>query len=68
MKQADRVKKIICLCMCCKDYRNNKGEWGELPEDLKTSDVMVSHGVCPDCLMRVYGRKSVTQNSNSVVM
>lgn len=54
--------------MCCKDYRNKLGQWEKLPEELKAEGVMISHGICPNCLKRVYGRESVVQNNDNAVM
>lgn len=60
--------RIICLCMCCKDYRNDAGQWEQLPQTLQGSGYRVSHGICPDCLKRVYGRESVIATAKPSLM
>ena len=30
MNEEASDNRIICLCMCCKDYRNSAGQWGVL--------------------------------------
>ena len=52
-------KKIICLCMCCQDYRDDHGNWGSLPESLEKASVMISHGLCPSCIENVYQKQGL---------
>ncbi|MDH5359958.1 MAG: hypothetical protein OEX03_05300 [Gammaproteobacteria bacterium] len=68
LQAVEQEKNIICLCMCCQDYRNDAGQWGKLPQELYGADHRVSHGICPDCLKRVYGRESVIDANKSTQM
>jgi PAS domain S-box-containing protein len=55
LKEIRSLKGIIPLCSCCKKIRDDKGYWTQLEEYLlEHSDAEVSHGLCPDCMKRLY--------------
>ena len=46
---------ILPICMHCKKIRNDQGYWNQVEAYIsRHSDVTFSHGICPDCLRRVY--------------
>ena len=57
----DHVKTlqgILPVCMHCKKIRNDDDSWQKIEQYLQVhTDVKVSHGVCPDCLERLYPEK-----------
>lgn len=46
---------LIPICASCKNVRDDKGYWNQIEEYLSThSDSQISHGVCPDCMKKLY--------------
>ncbi len=51
------LQGIIPICSHCKKIRDDKGYWNILEAYLqKHSDALFSHGICPDCSDKLYGR------------
>jgi two-component system, response regulator PdtaR len=49
------LKGLVPICANCKKIRNDKGFWEALESYMKkNSDVEFSHGLCPDCIAKVY--------------
>jgi PAS domain S-box-containing protein len=59
-KTSARLKSlegIIAICMYCKKIRNEKQSWEQLENYLiENTDAMFSHGLCPECAEKEYGR------------
>jgi len=53
-----RVKTLsgfLPICVSCKKIRDDKGYWTQVEEYLRDhSEVEFSHGLCPDCLKKLY--------------
>lgn len=46
---------LLPICAWCKKVRDDKGYWSRIEEFLRHhSDVVVSHGVCPDCIQHYF--------------
>lgn len=49
------LKGIIPICANCKKIRNDKGYWQQVESYIEEfADVDFSHGICPDCLRKLY--------------
>lgn len=49
------LKGILPICSSCKKIRDDKGYWEKLENYIKlNSDAEFSHGLCPDCLQKLY--------------
>jgi len=49
------LKGMIPICYSCKKIRDDKGYWERIEEYIsKHSDAQFSHGICPDCLKKLY--------------
>lgn len=49
---------LVPICAKCKKIRDDKGYWNILEQYIEThSDVLFSHGMCPECLDELYGTK-----------
>jgi len=46
----------ICMCAWCKKVRDNNGLWVEF--GVPAGEIMVSHGICPDCARGVRSEMS----------
>ena len=53
-----RVKTLsgmLPICASCKKIRDDKGYWSRIEAYISThSDVLFSHGICPDCEKKAY--------------
>jgi PAS domain-containing protein len=54
----DRVKTLsglLPICASCKKIRNDRGYWDHVDHYLQChTEVTFSHGICPDCLRKLY--------------
>jgi len=52
------LKGIVPICSACKKIRDDKGYWNVLELYIqKHSDASFSHGICPDCVDKLYGEE-----------
>lgn len=65
VKERDRLEKalaeirtlrgIVPICSSCKKIRNDKGYWQQVEVYVSdNSEAEFSHGICPDCMTRLY--------------
>jgi hypothetical protein len=46
---------LVPICASCKKIRDDKGYWTQLEAYLQAhSQARFSHGVCPDCMKKLY--------------
>ena len=51
------LKGIIPICASCKKVRTNQGFWHQEEVDFRDhSEAKFSHGICPDCIEKLYPR------------
>lgn len=49
------LKGLLPICSNCKKIRDDKGYWNQIEVYLhEHSDLDFSHGICPDCAVRLY--------------
>lgn len=49
------LQKLLPICAGCKKIRNDQGFWEQVEEYFSHhSDTTFTHGLCPDCLRRLY--------------
>jgi nitrogen fixation/metabolism regulation signal transduction histidine kinase len=49
------LRKLIPICASCKKIRDEKAYWNSLEAYFKRHlDIDFTHGICPDCLKRLY--------------
>jgi CheY-like chemotaxis protein len=50
------LRGILPICAHCKNIRNDEGYWEKVESYIeKHSDVLFTHGFCPDCQKKFYG-------------
>ncbi|MCB9481335.1 MAG: PAS domain S-box protein [Desulfobacteraceae bacterium] len=55
LKEIKTLQGILPICSSCKKIRDDKGYWTQLEEYLSDhSDAELSHGICPDCMKKLY--------------
>lgn len=57
------LKGIIPICASCKKIRDDKGYWNEIEQYIEeNTDADFSHGICPECSIRLYPEFSKLRN------
>ena len=55
LEEVKRLSGLLSICASCKRIANEGGEWEPMESYLQThSQAKFSHGVCPDCLRKLY--------------
>ncbi len=56
ISEVKHLSGLLPICASCKKIRDDKGYWNQIESYLrKHSDAKFSHGLCPECLDRMYG-------------
>ncbi len=57
-KALSEVKKLsgmLPICASCKKIRDDKGYWNQIESYIKDrSEAQFSHGICPECMKKIY--------------
>lgn len=52
------LRGIIPICAKCKKIRDDEGLWKQIEVYIeKHSEALFSHGLCPECMERMYGKQ-----------
>ena len=55
LEEVKLLSGLLSICASCKRITNERGDWEPLESYLQThSQAKFSHGVCPDCLRKLY--------------
>jgi hypothetical protein len=55
IEQVKTLKGIVPICANCKKIRDDQGYWEQVDAYVsRHTDARFSHGICPDCLKRLY--------------
>jgi hypothetical protein len=55
--QIHMLRRLIPICASCKKIRDDKGHWRQLETYFhEHADVEFTHGMCPACVHRLYGK------------
>ena len=58
-----RLRGLIPICANCKDVRDDTGAWKQLETYIEQNSLaLFSHGMCPKCLEKLYGKEEWYQN------
>ena len=53
--QVETLSGMLPICANCKKIRDDKGYWNQVESYIeKRSGVSFSHGICPDCMKKLY--------------
>jgi PAS domain S-box-containing protein len=51
------LRGLIPICASCKKIRDDKGFWSQVEVYVRDrSEAEFSHGICPDCMKKLYGK------------
>ena len=55
LEEVKLLSGLLSMCASCKRITNERGDWEPLESYLQThSQAKFSHGLCPDCLRKIY--------------
>jgi len=55
LSDVKRLSGLIPICANCKKIRDDKGYWADVEKYIsERSDVDFTHGICPDCMKKLY--------------
>jgi hypothetical protein len=55
LREVKMLSGLLPICASCKKIRDDSGYWNQLEEYFRLhSDVEFSHGICPDCVKKLY--------------
>lgn len=55
LSEVKTLRGLIPICANCKSIRDDNGYWNKIEAYLQQhSDAEFSHGICPDCIQRLY--------------
>lgn len=56
LSEIKQLSGLLPICSSCKKIRDDSGYWNQLESYLQShSDAEFSHGICPDCIAKLYG-------------
>jgi DNA-binding NarL/FixJ family response regulator len=56
-KEIKTLRGFLPICASCKKIRDDKGYWTQIETYIsERSEAEFSHGLCPDCVHRLYGK------------
>jgi DNA-binding NtrC family response regulator len=56
MKEINTLRGFLPICANCKKIRDDHGYWTQIETYIsKHSEAEFSHGLCPDCVVKLYG-------------
>jgi PAS domain S-box-containing protein len=66
IEQIKTLKGIVPICASCKKIRDDKGYWEQVEAYVsRHTEAQFSHGICPDCLKRLYPEFCKDEKTNS---
>jgi hypothetical protein len=56
LAEVNTLHGLLPICASCKKIRDDQGYWNQIEAYIQArSSAAFSHGICPDCLQRLYG-------------
>jgi PAS domain S-box-containing protein len=57
---------LLPICVSCKKIRDDKGYWNQIESYIhKHSEAQFSHGICPECMDKIYGEEDWYKEHNN---
>lgn len=58
MNEINELTGLLPICSSCKKVRDDEGYWNQIESYIQQrSDMTFSHGICPDCTEKIYGKE-----------
>ena len=67
LEEIKTLRGILPICCECKKIRNDEGYWTRIEAYIsKHSEANFSHGICPDCVEKLYGHEQWIQKKTLI--
>ncbi len=64
LSQVKELSGLLPICSSCKRIRDDQGYWNQLEAYIqKNSKAEFTHGLCPDCIQKLYPELKVIEQS-----
>jgi hypothetical protein len=64
LTEVKQLSGLLPICASCKKIRDDKGYWGQIESYISDhSEAEFSHGICPDCMKKLYPDFADDKNS-----
>ena len=61
MAKVRTLSGLLPICASCKKIRDDKGYWSQIESYISDhSEAEFSHGICPDCMKKLYSNLSIS--------
>lgn len=65
LAQVKQLKDLLPICASCKRVRDDAGYWIQIEEYIRShSDTEFTHGICPECMKKLYSDFANEKNEN----
>ena len=59
LDEVETLNGLLPICASCKKIRDDKGYWNQIESYIEShSEARFSHGLCPDCAEKLYGKET----------
>jgi two-component system, sensor histidine kinase len=66
LKEVKTLGGLLPICSSCKKIRDDQGYWNQIESFIREhSDAEFSHGICPDCIEKLYPEYATTAKKKS---
>lgn len=67
LSQVKQLSGFLPICASCKKIRDDKGYWNQIESYISQhSEAEFSHGICPDCIKKLYSDIEVYKSNRSL--
>ena len=67
LSEVKTLSGMLPICASCKKIRNDKGYWEQIESYIgDRSEAEFSHGICPDCIKKLYPEYTKTQDDGQL--
>jgi len=64
IEDVKKLQGMLPICACCKKIRDDEGYWQQIESYISDNTTATfSHGICPECFIRLYGEDYSLRNS-----
>ena len=68
LAEIKKLSGLVPICANCKKIRDDKGYWNQIESYIeKYSEAQFSHGVCPDCVEKLYPKQYERMKKKGIV-
>ena len=66
LNEVKQLSGLLPICVSCKKIRDDKGYWNQIENYIRAhSEADFSHGLCPDCLKKLYPDLELDENEDA---